>query len=126
MADTDTPKKTITLYNECTECGGTDCSCDNGQWFCMGCGMEVPAPTEVDADKEVKVWARIGFTIPLTLAELHALDGGEGYEEVVAKIRREIKDGTAYPDGDCYIPEEGFSRDDGIPAALKTEYNFDL
>lgn len=118
--------KTFTLYSKCSECGSTDCSCDNGQWFCMKCGMEVPAPTEVDADKEVKVWARIGFTIPLTLAELQALDGGKDYDKVIAKIRKEIKDGTAYPDGDCYIPAESFDYADDIPGELKMEYNFDM
>ena len=118
----ETTKKSITLF-KCAECGCLDYYFADGQYFCKDCGMEAPAPAEVDPDTKVTVWARIGFTIPLTIGELARL---EEDDTVLQKIRQAIQDGTAYPDGDCYIPEEAFDGDGSIPEELKREYDFDL
>lgn len=117
-----------TIYPKCPVCGATDSSCDNGQWFCMNCGMEVPAPKEetIDKKKEIPVWFRIGFTIPLTIEDLEKLNDND--DEVIEKIRQKIADGTAKPDGDCYVPEDIWDdkKYKDVPEDLKKEYDFDL
>ena len=121
--------------NKCPYCGSKEIGEDNGQWFCMDCGWEVPAPTETDGHDETdaheaidenkmhRIWMRVGMSVQLSVAELRKLDAGDA-----SVVRDAIKGGRGELDGDTYIPDEIWDDEDykEIPEKLKHEIAFDL
>lgn len=143
------------MAQKCWNCGSENISEDNGQFFCMDCGFENPAPsdddlgeaeensengeeensengecpepekTEIDENKKHKIWMRVGMSVQLSVAELRKIDAGD-----MDVLRDAIKNGFAEPDGDGYIPDSVWEDDeipeDEIPDELKHEINFNL
>jgi hypothetical protein len=135
------------MAQKCWNCGSENISEDNGQFFCMDCGFENPAPSdddfgeaeensesgecpepekkEIDENKKHKIWMRVGMSVQLSVAELRKIDEGD-----MGVLRDAIKNGFAEPDGDGYIPDSVWDDDkilkDEIPDELKHEINFNL
>lgn len=136
------------MAQKCWNCGSENISEDNGQFFCLDCGFENPAPSdedsengeeensengecpepekkEIDENKKHKIWMRVGMSVQLSVAELRKIDAGD-----MDVLRDAIKNGFAEPDGDGYIPDSVWDDDkilkDEIPDELKHEINFDL
>jgi hypothetical protein len=115
--------------NKCPYCGSKEIGEDNGQWFCMGCGWEVPAPVAtdepevIDENKKHRIWLRVGMSVQLSVAELRRLDNGDA-----SVVRDAIKGGLGELDGDSYIPDEIWDDEQykEIPEELKHEIGFDL